>query len=87
MDLRTLKETLADWTDWDVAMFELGRCLGVFGPEVTLATDAKGTIWSDNSVSRMLLMIMLALVTEGVMEVMDEDRYRMNPNYNWRDRE
>lgn len=39
-------DDLADWEDWDVAAYLLGRSLGLFQGETF--QSAKGVFWTDN---------------------------------------
>lgn len=72
----SLQVTLSEWTDWDVAAFELGRALGVF--EAVTFQDRKGVFWTDNPLGNGLHAALGALVEAGVLERRDEpdDQYR-----------
>lgn len=74
--MRLLRDALADWTDWDVAAFELGHALGVFEDRTFL--DVKHVFWTSNSLGGGLHTSLHALVAAGVLEHRDEgdDQYR-----------
>ncbi len=62
-----LRSSLADWTDWDVAMFGLARAVGIFGLRDDFAR-VKGTFWSDNPTGNALHRCLEELVDAGVLE-------------------
>ena len=78
MENRTLRERLAEWTDWDFAAFELARSLSLMGPDVEFATDAKHVFWSNHPVGEALSNILRELVGAGVLEY---HQYRWNSAY------
>lgn len=89
--LASLQERLADWTDWDLAEYELGACLG-FWPEFGAPSDAsgpldpwhgvKGVIWSASTLGDGLYDFLQVLVKEGCLERREPDiQYRWNSNY------
>ena len=41
MDSATLKQRLAEWTDWDGAEYELAVCLGLMTSDTPFPTRAK----------------------------------------------
>lgn len=76
----TLRERLSDWTDWDLASYQLGRCLGLFEGQ-SFETDVKHVFWSANPLGEHLLMVLSLLARAGVLELEDvpedgETRYR-----------
>ena len=75
----SLPDRLADWTDWDVAAYEVGRCLGVL--HGNFATDNKGVFWSDNRLGNGLHDVLLRLVEAGVLERREEpdEQFRWRP--------
>ena len=79
----TLKEKLQDWTDIDVAGFELAQCLGLMGPETKFATDAKHIFWSNNLVGDKLYDFLLKdLVQIGVLKYDDhKGKVRWNNDF------
>ena len=78
----TLKEHLADWTEFDVAGLHLGRCLGVFGPENELVIDIKHVFWSAHPVGESLVRFLDQLVVNGVLEHDAEHlRYRWSSSF------
>jgi hypothetical protein len=69
----TLAEDLAEWTDWDLAAYRLGVCLGAITGD--FGTENKGVFWSDNRLGNGLHDVLLNLVEAGVLqrrEVPDE---------------
>ena len=86
--IASLKERLADWTDWDGAEYEIGVCLG-FWPDFGALYNhdhwhgVKGTIWSANPLGDALSSMLVALVEEGCLERRDEPdiQYRWNADY------
>jgi hypothetical protein len=74
----TLKEALADWTDWDVAAHALGVCLGAF-PEGSKSMDYKAVTWTPGLGDR-LHRILLELAFSGVLEQRDETEIQ----FRWR---
>lgn len=80
MDLKNLQNSLKDWTDIDIAAYHLGRSLGVFGEDVDFATGAKGTLWTENSISRSLYDILSDLKTLDVLEFREEPDFQ----YRWK---
>ena len=83
-----LGRALRDWTDWDVAMFELGRLLGLFGPDDTwdaFRTRVKGIIWSDSLMHRHLKAILFHLVDIGYLDYdKEKQQFRADQNFDWR---
>jgi hypothetical protein len=83
--MQTLRERIRDWTDWDVAEYELGVVFGLwpeFGsdPEGDPWNGRKGTVWSANPVGDMLSETLQALAKAKVLEYDEEDhRYRCTP--------
>lgn len=84
----SLKERLAGWTSWDIAIFHLGTALG-FWPEFGAPggedpwRGVKGTIWSANTLGDAMAMFLEELVKEGALERRDEPdiEFRWNPKY------
>ncbi len=72
----TLADSLADWTDSDVAQYELGRSVGLFDASEFL--DEKGVFWTDNPLGNALRAALLALVDGQVLEhrVEPDDQFR-----------
>jgi hypothetical protein len=80
----SLRDTLTEWTERDVAEFYLARLLGIIGFDVSFATDAKHLFWSDNAIGDALELILSSLTDLGALEV-DEERIqvRWNAGFNW----
>jgi hypothetical protein len=67
----TLRETLRDWTDADVAAFQLGRAVGLYDGYDEF-TKVKGTFWTDNALGNGLHAALMALAAATVLEHRDE---------------
>ena len=72
-----LSDDLADWTDWDNAMFLLGRALGALRGDF-LAN--KGVLWADTALGNQLHEALLALVAAGVLD----RRAEPDEQFRWR---
>ena len=74
-----LRETLADWTDWDMAAFCLGRTLGLYERQNDW-WRMKGTFWTENPMGSTLHDMLLALAKAGVLEERREpdQQFRFN---------
>ena len=79
MELRSLREALADWSDWDGAGCALGTCLGLVPPGPGWGR-AKHVFWSNHEIGNMLSVMLDQLVVAGVLETRDEpdNQYRWN---------
>jgi len=64
----TLKEALKDWTDVDVAQYELAKVLGVISEDDNFQTDTKHLWWSDTPIGSMMFDLLGALEDEGLVE-------------------
>jgi len=85
LEPRILRDALPDWTDRDVAAFQLAKVLGIFEANVDFATDAKFVFWSDNALGVSLDQILRVLVSLGALELDDEqDRLRWNRQFDWK---
>ena len=81
-----LRESLTEWTDFDVAEDAVGRCLGIvpddsFDESGTWRTDRKGIYWSANVVGDGLSRILHLLVAMGAVEMDDDCRYRWRKSF------
>jgi hypothetical protein len=78
----SLRESLADWMDWDGAAFNLAVCVGLMN-DATFQTRSKHVFWSQNETGELLFRMLDQLVAAGVLETRTEpDRqYRWNPAY------
>ena len=70
MERRSLRETLADWTDWDGAGYALGVCLGLMPPAPGFGR-AKHVFWSSHPVGEALYRALDILVGVGILEKRD----------------
>jgi hypothetical protein len=84
---QTLRRSLADWTDADVAVYYVAVALGVApdpGAEWDFWGDKKWLFWSANPLGDGLYRILPVLVECGALEVdAQKEKYRWNPNFNW----
>lgn len=64
----SLAEDLAEWADWDVAEYHLGRSLGLFSDQ----TFPKPVFWTDNDLGNGLHDALLALVRARVLDRREE---------------
>lgn len=81
--MRTLKDRLVEWTDCDVASFELAVCLGLMPDSYDLfRTGAKHIFWTDNPVGNALYMMLMELVRIRVL-LMSDDKlsFRWNQEF------
>ena len=77
----SLKESLKEWEDPDVAAYYVARCLGLIAPDVSFAAS-KPTTFTANPVSDLLYETLEHLVRIGALEQTgDEPRYRWNQSF------
>jgi hypothetical protein len=67
----TLAVDLADWTDWDVAAYHLGRTVGLF-QDGDFDSTHQHVFWSDADLGNGLHEALLGLTRAGVLERRDE---------------
>jgi hypothetical protein len=84
---QTLRKSLKDWTDVDVATFYLAVAVGVApdpGDEWLGWGDKKWIFWSANPLGESLYF-MLAKLTECsvLLKKEGEDEYKWNPEFDW----
>ena len=82
LERRSLREALAEWTDWDWAGYELGICLGLMPPAPVFGR-AKHVFWSRHPVGEALYRVLDQLVAVGVLVKRDDPdfQYRWNPEF------
>lgn len=82
MELKTLQNSLRDWTDWDFAGFSLGICLGLWPPAPDFG-NAKHVSWSVHTLGDLLHDMRDSLTRAGVLERRKEPdiQYRWNPAF------
>jgi hypothetical protein len=86
MNVKTppLSESLGDWTDWDVASYELGCCLGLFESQ-SFQVDVKHVFWTENPLGRSLLEALKIFVDAEILEARDENPHDGNDlQFRWR---
>ncbi len=71
INLKPLLSSLDEWTDIDVAQFELGRVLGLFEKQQSFQ-DLKSVFWSNNPTGDILVRTLSYLVSQGLLESRDE---------------
>jgi hypothetical protein len=75
----SLLDDLKEWTDADAAALALGRVLGVFDADTSLAS-AKATLWTNNAAGNTLYGMLERLARIGVLDWDEEQRrYRAAP--------
>lgn len=76
----SLRDHLADWTDWDGAGYALGLSLGLF-EGLNFQTGAKHVFRTDNALGEGLHDALLALARAGVLERREDpdEEFRWNP--------
>lgn len=76
----SFKTSLQDWTDFDVAQYELAVVLGLIPEGTDFAVDAKHIFWTNNPLGNLLVGLLVTLVDNGVLEYdAEESRYRWSP--------
>jgi hypothetical protein len=77
----TLRDALTDWTDYDVAAYQLGRHLGAIPPGRTFGS-VKTMFWvADYPLGEALVDMLDLMVRAGtLLKDEDEERYRWNPS-------
>ena len=82
LEWQSLREALADWTDWDGAGYALGVSLGLM-PARKGWGGAKHVFWSKHPIGSMLYEMLEQLVVAEVLETRDEPdkQYRWNPSF------
>lgn len=79
MEEARLPEILAEWTDFDVAGYRLGRFIGAVPQERSFGS-MKGAFWIDGFPLGIMLDEMLeSMVKAGVLQKNDDLQYRWNP--------
>ncbi len=76
--METLKETLSEWTDIDIAAFYLAQSIGLMEKDVQFQLEAKHVFWTNNPVGNSLYSILKQLFEIGFLE------YREEPDYQFR---
>jgi hypothetical protein len=77
-----LRSSLADWTDFDGAEFEVARCLGIMDPAASWSpTLHKYLFWSNNPVGNGLHEILECLVAMGAIKTNEDCQYRWNSSF------
>ena len=84
---QTLRHSLAEWTDADVASYYVAVALGVApdpGSKWDFWGGKKWMFWSANRLGEGLYRVLEMLVEAGVLEKdEDEMKFRWNPKFDW----
>jgi hypothetical protein len=84
---RTLRRSLAEWTDADIASYYVAVALGIApapGKEWDFWGGKKWMFWTANPLGEGLYRILDMLTESGVLEKDQEEmRFRWNPKFNW----
>jgi hypothetical protein len=86
---QTLRRSLAEWTDVDVASYYVAVALGVApdpdpGNEWDSWGGKKGMFWSANPLGDGLYRVLEMLAESGVLDKDEEQmKFRWNPKYDW----
>lgn len=87
--MKTLAYRLADWTDFDGAMFELGIVLGLWPDEPWTVKGSgvlKGIFWAKNEIGEALYETLEAMVKGGLMDHDEEEqRFRWHPKAEYKE--
>jgi hypothetical protein len=84
---QTLRHSLTEWTDDDIASYYVAVALGVApdpGNEWSFWGGKKWMFWATNPLGDGLYHVLKMLAESGVLE-WDEDggKFRWNPNFDW----
>jgi hypothetical protein len=84
VELQSLKEALADWTDIDVAQYAVAICLGLMSPNVPFPPGVKGVFWTNDPIGELLYHILENLTGANILEKRDEPDYQYRWNADFR---
>lgn len=77
-----MRELFREWIDFDVAMYNLGVCLGMFEGSQEEWFELKGLFWTNNSINNALHMALFELVNCGYLLCDDEEqRFKINEEF------
>jgi hypothetical protein len=81
-EINTGLNGMDDWVDFDVALFEVGRALGLFPMKYGDLPDAKALLWSKNTISSCLGVFVKKLVEIGYLEYNSEsEQFRLKKGF------
>jgi len=69
--IKTLKDSLKEWEDWDGVEYKVARCLGIIDKDKSFQ-ETKGLWWSGTLTGELVWQIIQNLVSEGVLERREE---------------
>jgi hypothetical protein len=80
--MESLRDTLKDWMDVDLAQSRLAIGLGLM-PEGIFQVGAKHVFWTANPVGDMLYKMLLQMSEVGILETRNEPdiQFRWNPSF------
>ncbi len=88
----SLRHSLREWTEIDVAAFHAGVALGIIPPlsdekEIYNFGDKKWIFWTENPLGSLLFDLLENLVKLGILEKhkTDDQLYRWNSGFKWND--
>lgn len=88
----SLKSSLKEWTEIDVAAFRAGVALGIIPPlsdekEIYNFGGKKWVFWTKNPLGTLLFDLLENLVRADILEKHENDDhlYRWNPDFKWDD--
>lgn len=76
--MKTIKELLKDFTDLDIACYELARTLGAIPWHFSYSADAKAILNSKNPLGEALYNILGKMLSEGVLVKNEENQVKWN---------
>ena len=83
-DLKTLKVTLADWTEVDAARCAVTELLGLIDFETSpYQTRSKWVFWTSNPFGNMAYDLLEKLVSLGVLERRENEEKSDEIEYRW----
>jgi hypothetical protein len=75
-------KNLNEWVDFDIAMLEVGKALGVFNTDITSVMDVKPVLWSANPVGDSLAAIIRELIKFNyILYDSDEEKFKINDKF------
>jgi hypothetical protein len=85
---QTLRRSLADWTDVDVACYYVAVALGIApdpGDKWDFWGGKKWMFWSANTIGGSMYRVLEDLAQAGVLEKREGDdmQFRWNPEFDW----
>ncbi|MBU0728684.1 MAG: hypothetical protein KKE17_10590 [Proteobacteria bacterium] len=81
--MKSLKENLTDWTDWDQAELAIAKSLNILSPDSEMTPDTKGIFWSTNPLGNFLADVLEQMSEIGILEFREKPdlQFRWNNDY------